>query len=190
MVNLLVTTYFLISNHNRKLYHKVKVKSLSKSPFKQHSWKCATLCEHRWHQTWLPRALATRCTNAFSLPILLKEQQLGVQSREHSAKEAMSTDPARQDPKFPLSHQQQNTWVQTIRLEVVGWTVISWQSSETSLHKHWGKLPKDEIYLPAPPSTRLHLSPGSLKEVSSWEETALDCSPGSQRMSSAWRPST
>lgn len=43
------------------------------------------------------------------LPILLKEQQLGVQSREHSAKEAMSTDPARQDPKFPLSHQQQNT---------------------------------------------------------------------------------
>lgn len=44
-----------------------------------------------------------------TFPILLKEQQLGVQSREHSAKEAMSTDPARQDPKFPLSHQQQNT---------------------------------------------------------------------------------
>lgn len=36
------------------------------------------------------------------------------------------------------------------------------------------------IHLPAPPSTRLHLSPVSLREVTIWEKTALDCSPGSQ----------
>lgn len=116
-----------------------------------------------------------------------------MQSQEHSAKELRPRIQPSQGPKlsprwkFSLSNQQQKTWVQTMQLQVSGWTIVSFQSGEKTLpcintRRSWPRTaPTCQLHL-----HRLHLNLEPSKKLlsCSWLQPWL---PG---RASLWRPST